>query len=103
MNKLENVLKAMPCLAGEAVPCCECPYSDREGYGRGNRCKKECAADAVAVLKDLEPLEPYVCEGDVKCGNCCEIVGYVRETDGVVERLAKHCPECGRKVKWEWP
>lgn len=57
--------------------------------------------DALELLKEQEPLEPYACEGDMKCGNGCEIVGYIRESDGKIERLANYCPYCGRPVKWE--
>ena len=56
---------------------------------------------AEELLKEQEPLEPYACEGDMKCGNGCEIVGYIRESDGKIERLANYCPYCGRPVKWD--
>ena len=61
----------------------------------------ECVEDILELLKEQEPLEPYACEGDMKCGNGCEIVGYIRESDGKIERLANYCPYCGRPVKWD--
>lgn len=57
--------------------------------------------ETLTLLKEQEPLEPYACEGDMKCGNGCEIVGYIRESDGKIERLANYCPYCGRPVKWD--
>ena len=57
--------------------------------------------ETLTLLKEQEPLEPYTCEGDMKCGNGCEIVGYIRESDGKIERLANYCPYCGRPVKWD--
>lgn len=57
--------------------------------------------DALELLKEQVPLEPYASEGDMKCGNGCEIVGYIRESDGKIERLANYCPYCGRPVKWD--
>lgn len=53
------------------------------------------------LLKEQVPLEPYACEGDMMCGNGCEIVGYIRESDGKIECLANYCPYCGRPVKWD--
>lgn len=57
--------------------------------------------DALAMLKEQKSLEPYACEGDMMCGNGCEIVGYIRESDGKIERLSNYCPHCGRPVKWD--
>ena len=104
-----------------------CPYSEH-GFGEYGECKEQLMEDAFdllkedchncklecllqkydelkeeydALLKEQEPIEPYACEGDMKCGNGCEIVGYIRESDGKIERLANYCPYCGRPVKWD--
>ena len=74
-----------------------------------HNCKLECLLQKYdelkekydELLKEQEPLEPYACEGDMKCGNGCEIVGYIRESDGKIERLSNYCPYCGRPVKWD--
>lgn len=50
---------------------------------------------------DKEIYPPYECEGDIICGNGCEIVGYVRQTDYEIEWLADKCPYCGMKVEKE--
>jgi hypothetical protein len=105
----------------------QCPYG-RENYKPMNGCFWDLMSDALellkedchncklecllqkydelkekydALLKEQEPLEPYACEGDMRCGNGCEIVGYIRESDGKIERLTNYCPYCGRPVKWD--
>ena len=64
-------------------------------------CSTEIIENVISLLKEQVPLEPYACEGDMKCGNGCEIVGYIRESDGNIERLTNYCPYCGRPVKWD--
>ena len=57
MADIEKVIKGLPCLTGEEIYCETCPYSDEYGFGSGNgKCKKECASDAVALLKEQEAM-----------------------------------------------
>lgn len=55
MTDLEKVIKGLRCIAGDVVWCAQCPYSDVNGSGRGDRCKRECAKDTLALLKAQEP------------------------------------------------
>ena len=71
------------------------------GELRGSKETMKLILNAIKLLKEQEPLEPYACEGDMMCGNGCEIVGYIRESDGKIERLSNYCPYCGRPVKWD--
>ena len=45
-----------------------------------------------------DAIPPYEIEGDIRCGNGCEIVGYVSQTDNEVVWLLDKCPYCGMKV-----
>ena len=51
----EKVIKGLMCIAGDVVFCAHCKYSDVNGSGRGDRCKRDCAKDAIALLKAQEP------------------------------------------------
>ena len=55
MADIEKVIKGLPCLMGEEIYCETCPYSDEHGFGSSNgKCKKECASDALDLLKEQE-------------------------------------------------
>ena len=55
MVDMEKVIKGLPCLTGVPIYCETCPYSDEYGFGWGNRkCAKECASDALELLKKQE-------------------------------------------------
>lgn len=49
------------------------------------------AADALALLKAQEAVEPKQYEGTSYCGNCGD----------PINKLDNYCHECGRAVKWE--
>lgn len=55
MPDLEKVIKGLKCISGDVVWCAYCPYSSSDGSGRGERCKREAAKDALALLKAQEP------------------------------------------------
>ena len=62
MTEWERVVKGLRCIAGDVVWCAHCPYSDVNGSGRGDRCKRDCAKDALALLKAQEPRVMNVAE-----------------------------------------
>lgn len=80
--------------------CGECPYYDVEDYFQ---CRDELLHDALELLKDQEPVVPYVdSEGiTINCGNCGETVGYYPAGSSIPDKKCVYCPECGRKVKWD--
>lgn len=86
----EKVIKGLECLITNEVPCDGCPY-----YGSGY-CIKNIAADALALLREQETT--WVREEDRTNHYHCEKCGYVT---GIIARMHKFCPECGRKVMWE--
>ena len=57
-----KVIKGLLCIKGDFVPCASCKYATAEGYGRGDRCKRQCASDALAMLKE----QPEI----VRCKDC---------------------------------
>lgn len=58
--------------------------------------------DAIALLREQEPVKPIVGEyGARLCGNCGEQVGAISDSSPyIIQIRLKYCPECGRKVKW---
>ena len=90
MPDREKVIMGLDCLITNEVPCDECPY-----YGSGY-CTKNIAADALALLREQEAVEPIkTLDGNGNlwrdCGKC----------GGVLPKDAQYCPTCGRKVKWD--
>lgn len=53
----EKVVKGLRCIKGDYIPCATCKYADADGYGRGDRCKRQCASDAIALLKEQDNCE----------------------------------------------
>lgn len=91
-EKLEKVIKGLECciLGNKHEPDCDvCPYS----AGCNDTCDTmdEIHADALALLKGQEPVEPTWRRGLAFCSSCgrqfCH--GF------------KYCPDCGRPVKWD--
>ena len=52
--------------------------------------------DAIALLREQETT--FVLDPDRYQHYYCEKCGYVT---GIIARMHKFCPECGRKVKWD--
>jgi hypothetical protein len=94
----EKVVNGLMCIAGDVFFCAHCKYSDVNGSGRGDRCKRDCAKDALALLKAQEPVEPVRMNhtenkyrDHYRCPICKENLSYEQN----------YCPDCGRKVKWQ--
>ena len=49
-------------------------------------------ANAIALLKEHDAVEPNVSSTEQRCGNCNKII----EMDGW-----KVCPWCGKRIDWE--
>ena len=49
-----SVIKGLLCIKGDYIPCASCKYADADGYGRGDRCKRQCASDAIVMLKEQD-------------------------------------------------
>lgn len=62
----------------------------------GNNITADIADDALALLKEQEPVKPIKIIGEFSqiyvCGNCNKPVWYKGQA---------YCVSCGRKVKWD--
>ena len=66
-----------------------CPY---DGAAHYNICTHHLLTDAIALLREMEPVEPIkIRAGLYRCG-ICKMFLYVPPY--------KYCPSCGRAVKW---
>ena len=101
MANIDKVIKGLEgiyrCVSPVNHTCGDCPYQDNHV-----ECKRRALNDALNLLKDQEPVAPYVdSEGiTINCGNCGETVGYYPAGSSVPDKKCVYCPECGRKVKW---
>lgn len=95
----EKVIKGLMCIAGDVVFCAHCKYSDVNGSGRGDRCKRDCAKDALALMKAQEQLEPRKIMAKGKIGYKWRF--YCSRCGNEIDRLDKFCKHCGQAVKWE--
>lgn len=69
--------------------CEKCPYDCGD-------CRKDLYNDVLGLLKEQEPLKPYIDSFNDSCWwatGCCGTPINLK-TD-------KFCPKCGRKVKWD--
>ena len=95
MPDREKIIKGLEaCLATEVSedenPCMPCPYFFYE------MCQSAIKKDAIDLLREQETT--FVLEPDRYQHYHCEKCGYVT---GIIARMHKFCPECGRKVKWD--
>ena len=92
MPDREKVIKGLECCAAmSGDECRECPY--------GHECRDtdlpygmpHLAADALALLKEQEAVEPVKTQMAWFCGACQKRLN----------RTWKFCGFCGREVKWD--
>lgn len=98
----EKVVNGLLCIKGDYIPCASCKYANADGYGRGYRCKRQCASDAIAMLKEqpkkahwvkMTGMMPPEFTGHFECDNCgWHGKPFVREIDFA------YCPGCGAKM-----
>lgn len=106
MPDREKVIKALETCANREpgeYTCNKCPYEARVD---DDGCEVNLALDALALLKEQEPVEPYAdfCGHDVwRCGNCGAAIFYFHNdaSDEDEKEFSKFCTHCGKPVKWE--
>ena len=104
MPDREKVIEGLEHCVKEA-DCRGCVYFEQmkdqyDGY------KCDCNKDALALLKEQEPVEPYAdFDGhDVwRCGNCGAAIFHFHndESDEDEKVFSKFCTHCGKPVRWE--
>lgn len=102
MPDREKVMKGLECCIVRDPDakrnCVECPYN-HEGIITNAPCANGLMADALALLKEQEAVEPKLYTPESKtiwsnwhiCGAC----------EHPVDPGDKFCRECGRPIKWE--
>ena len=91
MTDREKVIKALGCLCDEDEMPDICPCEFLYGYS----CVCNIAKEAIALLKEQEPMSPVyeqlLTQEIPRCGKC----GY-----RLVKGNDKYCCRCGQAVKW---
>ena len=74
--------------------CVDCPYD-------GPNCQNDVLDDALALMKEQEPIKPTINEyGEAYC-ICGENVGIIPNSKDLPKIRSKYCSECGRRMKWD--
>ena len=94
MTEREKVIKGLEvCIDREPgkYDCYKCPYETD-----GNDCDINLSKDALALLKEQEPVDPAIGGNQNSCWYfiCprCQLA---------IDKGDKYCRHCGRKVKWD--
>lgn len=96
MNNREKVIKGLEICYCPLSKCKDCPYYNLPDE---QSCNDVLCLDALALLKEQEPLKPkskvrHGANGQIQhfCGKCNAILYHHKQ---------KFCIECGQAVKWE--
>ena len=65
--------------------------------GPGLLCREQLMRDALALLREQEPVKPTERDGWHYCG----AYGRSIDSDFADEEVFLYCPNCGRKVEWD--
>ena len=97
---LEKAIRGMECCIlrdpDDHHRCEECPYNSHDISNAP--CANGLMRDALALLKEQEPVKPIIQKYAACCGNCDEDFIRFFPPNGIE---IKYCPFCGRPVKWE--
>ena len=85
MTDREKAIKGLEC-CGETMNCNECPYDSEIGG-----CFTNLKADALNLLKEQEPKQMWLCNGELCCPQC----------GALCKSYYHYCNECGQAVKWD--
>ena len=101
MAELEKVIKGLEiCIRVQDNEKCpdECPYRKDICYGTVG-----LMADALALLKAQEPVEPDVDVDTWICGKCGHKLEYQEMVGSNIlfHEQYSYCPNCGTAVKWD--
>lgn len=94
MPDREKVIKGLTVCTEYGTPvedCRKCPYQGEE------YCTDAVMLDALALLREQEPVKPTEKNGWHYCGACGRLI----DSDFADEEVFQYCPNCGRAVKWK--
>ena len=94
----DEIIKGLDECANNRLSCGDCPYIGTK------ECFNVVIRDALALLKEQEPVDPIPTEDDDWiCGACNNSVVVTEELDagGFVPIRFNYCPNCGQAVKWK--
>jgi len=100
MPDREKVIKGLECCTRYEVGkqlnnCLDCPYVEPIGFNQF-RCKsQDMKEDALALLKEKDPVEPEWEGGGSHYWHVCG------ECHGVINSIDSYCRHCGRRIKWD--
>jgi len=101
MTDREKIIRDIERCAHHVPDACR----DCSKYGGGYelRCMEHLMEDALALLREQEPVEPIktpeTIRAEYNCGKCTAPIGIMFH-DGDWYYKADYCPRCGRKVAW---
>ena len=72
-----------------------CPYKDEKDETYSGFCEQVLKQDALALLKEQEPVQPKEKAYAWRCGKCDEYL------TAIENHRIRFCPYCGQAVKWE--
>ncbi len=106
MPNKEKVIKGLECCSNGVVTpyvatcrfCADCPYGEND-----IPCTKELARDALALLKEQEPVEPKeIINEQFPVGDYRRTIGWLcGKCGGNLVGDGDYCSYCGQAVKWE--
>ena len=97
MVDIDKVIKGLRCIKGDYIPCASCEYANADGYGRGDRCKRQCASDAIELLKKQEAVTIKKIKDNafgVYGGICPKCKNWIQSPHS-------YCGFCDQAVKWD--
>ena len=104
MPNLEKVIRGLECCTEspdtiDLEDCRRCPYMDEKN------CSCVVMRDALAILREMEPLKPKkgVWLHPISLDCCCSVCGRQPEHEpGESVPLYLYCPYCGAKMEVKW-
>lgn len=91
MSERKKVIAAL----SECNPFNQC-YEERCPYYKDNNCLGSLHEDVLKLLKEQEPIKPYVDSFNNDCWWATECCG-----TPINFKTDKFCPKCGRPIKWD--
>ena len=103
MPDREKVIRAWECCNPFNRKCNECPY-EKDCYHDG--ISRHMVADAIAMLKEQEAVEPSFKQDEKGifvwcCGSCGAYLYHIYEGIDKAKEYAKFCRQCGKPILWE--